>query len=69
MAFDLARGPLIRARLLRVAEREHVLVVTLHHLVSDGWSQAVLVHEITAFYDAAVAGQVPLLSPLYDASH
>ncbi len=36
--FDLAEGPLLRARLLRLGEREHVLLVTMHHIVSDGWS-------------------------------
>ncbi|MET3498387.1 condensation domain-containing protein, partial [Variovorax boronicumulans] len=36
--FDLSRGPLIRARLLKLAEQEHVLLVTMHHIVSDGWS-------------------------------
>ncbi|XBG31363.1 condensation domain-containing protein [Pseudomonas sp. 13.2] len=36
--FDLAQGPLLRVRLLRLAEQEHVLLLTLHHIVSDGWS-------------------------------
>src|SRR6185369_11640533 len=44
--FDFARGPLLRASLLRLAEEEHVLSVTMHHIVSDGWSMGVLVHEV-----------------------
>ncbi|MEL4170527.1 condensation domain-containing protein, partial [Pseudomonas sp. ZS001] len=42
-AFDLSAGPLIRGRLLRLAEEEHILLVTQHHIVSDGWSVAVLI--------------------------
>ncbi|MCE6981626.1 hypothetical protein EI534_30625, partial [Pseudomonas frederiksbergensis] len=42
-AFDLSQGPLIRGRLLRLAEDEHILLVTQHHIVSDGWSVAVLI--------------------------
>src|SRR4051812_18484714 len=41
--FDLARGPLIRARLLRLGERENVVNVTIHHIASDGWSMGVLI--------------------------
>ncbi|WP_369981515.1 non-ribosomal peptide synthase/polyketide synthase [Xanthomonas bundabergensis] len=50
--FDLARGPLIRGRLLQLSEHEHVLLVTQHHIVSDGWSIGVLVHEVGALYAA-----------------
>src|SRR5262249_496471 len=42
--FDLSQGPLIRGQLLRVAESEHVLLVTMHHIVSDGWSMGVLLN-------------------------
>ncbi|HEX6287675.1 MAG TPA: amino acid adenylation domain-containing protein, partial [Herpetosiphonaceae bacterium] len=48
--FDLRRGPLIRARLLRLEQHDHILVLTLHHIVSDGWSQGVLLRELTSFY-------------------
>ncbi|HZF07810.1 MAG TPA: amino acid adenylation domain-containing protein, partial [Thermoanaerobaculia bacterium] len=48
--FDLARGPLLRARLLRLGETEHLLFLTLHHIVSDGWSLGVLVAELGALY-------------------
>ncbi|HEY4594401.1 MAG TPA: condensation domain-containing protein, partial [Thermoanaerobaculia bacterium] len=54
--FDLARGPLLRAALLRLAPAEHVLLLDMHHIVSDGWSLGVLVHEMTALYGAALAG-------------
>ena len=40
--FDLARGPLIRGRLVQEADEEHVLLITMHHIVSDGWSMGVL---------------------------
>ena len=43
--FDLARGPLLRCLLTRLGEREHVLVIVLHHIISDGWSLAVLAEE------------------------
>jgi len=54
--FDLARGPLVRARLLRLGPEEHVLLLTMHHIVSDGWSLGVLCRELSALYAAAVAG-------------
>ncbi|HEY0512098.1 MAG TPA: amino acid adenylation domain-containing protein, partial [Thermoanaerobaculia bacterium] len=55
--FDLARGRLLRAVLLRLAAAEHALLLTMHHIVSDGWSMGVLVHEIVALYVAALAGR------------
>jgi amino acid adenylation domain-containing protein len=54
--FDLSRGPLLRARLLRLAADEHVLLVTMHHIVSDGWSRGVLIREVSALYEAYCAG-------------
>ncbi|HST57463.1 MAG TPA: condensation domain-containing protein, partial [Longimicrobium sp.] len=54
--FDLARGPLLRATLLRLAADEHVALFTLHHVVADGWSTRVLVREITALYTAFSRG-------------
>ena len=59
--FDLAKGPLIRARLLRLDDEEHTLLVTIHHIVSDGWSIGVLTRELGALYDAYCRG---LDSPL-----
>ena len=50
--FDLACGPLVRCILVRLARSEHVLVVTMHHIVSDGWSAGVFVREFVALYEA-----------------
>ena len=55
--FDVAKGPLIRARLLRVAADDHVLTITMHHIVSDGWSLEVFFKELRALYDAFRHGQ------------
>ena len=62
--FDLAAGPMIRGRLLRLAEDEHVLLITQHHLVSDGWSIGVLVREVAALYEAAIQGTTDSLPAL-----
>jgi amino acid adenylation domain-containing protein len=62
--FDLALGPLLRVRLLRVAEQEHVLLVSLHHIISDGWSIGVLAHELAVLYDALSAAKPSSLPPL-----
>ncbi len=62
--FDLATGPLIRGRLLRLAEQEHVLFFTQHHIVSDGWSIGVLIKEVSALYAAFSRGQADPLPPL-----
>jgi amino acid adenylation domain-containing protein len=62
--FDLAHGPLLRARLLRLEERDHVLLLTVHHIVFDGWSAGILNSELAAHYRAFVAGQPPSLPPL-----
>src|SRR5262249_2167439 len=48
--FDLTAGPLFRVKLLRLAAERHVLIVTMHHLVSDGWSMGVLAREIGTLY-------------------
>ena len=55
--FDLTRGPLIRGRLIGVGEEEHVLLITMHHIVSDGWSMGVLLHELSMLYGAYVKGE------------
>ncbi|MGH8059478.1 MAG: condensation domain-containing protein, partial [Candidatus Entotheonellia bacterium] len=60
--FDLAQGPVLRVMVLRLDEDEHIVLVTMHHIVSDGWSSRVLVQEMAALYDAFCAGQPsPLL--------
>ncbi|TBG06907.1 condensation domain-containing protein, partial [Rhizobium leguminosarum] len=55
--FDLGRGPLMRGRLVRLGEEEHVLLVTMHHIVSDGWSIGVMIREFVALYDAYSQGR------------
>jgi acyl carrier protein len=50
--FNLARGPLLRTTLVRLSEQKHVLLLTMHHIVSDGWSMGVLVHELSTLYTA-----------------
>ncbi|MBZ4336625.1 non-ribosomal peptide synthase/polyketide synthase, partial [Corallococcus sp. AS-1-12] len=62
--FHLERGPLLRTTLVRLAEEDHFLLVTMHHIVSDGWSMGVLVRELVAFYEAFTSGQTPTLAPL-----
>src|SRR6185436_9607218 len=52
--FDLAHGPLLRGVLLRLTPGEHVTALTMHHIVSDGWSMGILVREVTALYAAFV---------------
>ncbi|MCY1022991.1 amino acid adenylation domain-containing protein [Pyxidicoccus sp. MSG2] len=63
--FDLARGPLLRARLLRLGEHEHVLVLVLHHIVSDAWSTGILLRELGALYPAFSAGAPSPLPELF----
>ncbi len=62
--FDLRRAPLFRAALVRLSGREHLLLVTLHHIVSDGWSTAIFARELGAFYAAALSGQPAVLPEL-----
>ncbi|MEA2693376.1 MAG: hypothetical protein QOJ16_2763, partial [Acidobacteriota bacterium] len=62
--FDLARGPLCRALLLRLGKRGHALLLTLHHVVCDGWSLGVLVRELGALYGAFASGRPSPLPPL-----
>ncbi|HET6974042.1 MAG TPA: amino acid adenylation domain-containing protein [Pyrinomonadaceae bacterium] len=62
--FDLTRGPLLRAMLLRLAETEHVLLLSVHHIVADGWSMGVLVREVATLYRAFVEGRPTPLAEL-----
>jgi len=62
--FNLTTGPLIRAVLLRLASEEHLLLVLMHHIVFDGWSENVFIHEFHALYNACVNGkESPLPEP------
>ncbi|HEU4556305.1 MAG TPA: non-ribosomal peptide synthase/polyketide synthase [Longimicrobium sp.] len=62
--FDLRRGPLLRTHLLRLGEEEHVLVLAMHHIVSDGWSMGVLTRELDALYVAFARGEASPLPEL-----
>ncbi|WP_323145084.1 non-ribosomal peptide synthetase [Massilia phyllosphaerae] len=62
--FDLQRDLMLRARLLRLAPEQHVLLVTLHHIAADGWSMGIIVREFGALYTAASAGRPAPLAPL-----
>jgi len=55
--FDLATGPLFRVKLLRLEEAEHMLLVTMHHIVYDGWSYDIFLRELAALYDAFSSGK------------
>ncbi|WP_146091470.1 condensation domain-containing protein, partial [Pseudomonas syringae] len=66
--FDLSSGPLIRGRLVQLSQTEHILLVTQHHIVSDGWSTGVLLHEIGTLYRAfsqGLADPLPALAFQY----
>ncbi|HZI02763.1 MAG TPA: condensation domain-containing protein, partial [Archangium sp.] len=62
--FDLVSGPPLRVKLLKLADTQHVLLLTMHHIVSDGWSMGVLVRELAALYQAFSAGQPSPLAAL-----
>src|SRR5262249_37334087 len=49
--FDLERGPVWRAELLRLASKDHVLLLNIHHVASDGWSTGILIKEFTTLYE------------------
>ena len=55
--FNLAHGPLVRATLLRLRDEEHVLLLTMHHIISDDWTIGVFFQELTALYEAYSAGE------------
>ncbi len=61
--FDLSTGPLLRVRLVRLAEDEHVLTVALHHIITDGWSMGIVADELAAAYAALRAGDRPEPAP------
>lgn len=62
--FDLARGPLCRARLVRLSPVGHTLLFTLHHIICDGWSNGILLRELAALYEAFSEGKSSPLPPL-----
>ena len=62
--FDLSKGPLIRVALVRMSPQNHVLVVTMHHIVSDGWSAEIFIQELAKCYVASSVDARPTLEPL-----
>src|SRR5829696_150520 len=64
LPFDLQRGPLLRAQLVRLAPDEHVLILVVHHIVFDGWSSGVLSRELSECYRAFTTGSAPQLPEL-----
>src|SRR5207249_1069100 len=62
--FDLSRGPLVRAQVLRLGDREHVILLTLHHIITDGWSMGVAARELAALYETYTTGSPSLLPEL-----
>ena len=64
LPFDLSQGPLLRVKLLKLADQQHVLLLTMHHIIADGWSMNVMIEEFIHFYDAYSRGDKPQLTPL-----
>ncbi len=62
--FVLSKGPLLRARLIKLGDREHILLLAFHHIITDGWSMAVFHRELTSLYDAFREGSENPLQPL-----
>ncbi len=62
--FDLQSGPLLRVKLVQTGESEHVLLITTHHIVSDGWSMGILIRELTTLYDDFALGRASQLARL-----
>ncbi|HET8891758.1 MAG TPA: amino acid adenylation domain-containing protein, partial [Candidatus Angelobacter sp.] len=63
-SFDLARGPLIRGKVIKLAEQEHVLLLNMHHIITDGWSLGILTRELVSIMEALRQGHSPELAPL-----
>src|SRR6185295_870407 len=61
--FNLLKGPMLRTTVLKLSQQEHVVLITKHHIASDGWSIGVLVREVAALYEAYAKGET---SPLVD---
>lgn len=62
--FDLGGGPLLRVTLLRLAPQDHILLITMHHIIGDAWSFAILLQELKTLYESACQGKRSPLSPL-----
>ena len=64
LGFDLVEGPLLRVKLARLSGDEHLLLLTMHHIIADGWSMSILVREVAALYEAHRGGPAAELPPL-----
>jgi thioesterase domain-containing protein len=62
--FDLSNGPLLRVALIRLSPQNHILVVTMHHIISDGWSAEIFIQELAQCYVASSANARAMLEPL-----
>jgi amino acid adenylation domain-containing protein len=62
--FDLKKGPMLRALVVRVSAEDHAVLVTMHHIASDGWSMSLVQHELAALYEALTEGRPSRLPPL-----
>ena len=62
--FDLTQGPLLRVALIRITPQEHHLVIVMHHIISDAWSNRIIIDEFAACYRARVQGMEPVLPEL-----
>jgi amino acid adenylation domain-containing protein len=62
--FDLAKGPLIRGKLIKLADQEHILILTMHHIISDAWSMGIMIKEFSLIMDCLRQGKQPNLKPL-----
>ena len=62
--FDLVKGPLLRACLVKVSDEEHILALTLHHIVTEGWAMDIFARELGAIYEAFIENKAPSLMPL-----
>ncbi len=62
--FDLTHGPVVRTALLGMADQDHILVITIHHIASDAWSNSIFQRDLAAFYNAEVLQQAPTLPAL-----
>jgi hypothetical protein len=64
--FDLATGPLVRGRLVRLRDDEHVLAIVMHHIVADGWSKQIIGRELARLYQSGGRADLPVLTATYD---
>lgn len=64
IVFDLETGPLVKFKLLKLEENEHIVLLTMHHIISDGWSMGIFVREFAQVYDAIVSNKEIALSPV-----